>query len=160
MNAQELTAALAESKDFFDRSTSCLKEEDSTYSPTEEAYTVAQQVGHVSLVIDWFLEGAFRPEGFDLEFEKHAVDVQKFTSLAAAREAVDRSFAEAIETFGSKSEEVLAEMLNDKMIMPGKPRAAVAEAIAEHTAHHRGALTVYSRLCGREPKMPYMDMEA
>jgi uncharacterized damage-inducible protein DinB len=25
----------------------------------------------------------------------------------------------------------------------------------EHTAHHRGALTVYSRLLGKVPPMPY-----
>lgn len=31
-------------------------------------------------------------------------------------------------------------------------------AILEHTAHHRGVLTVHSRLCGHTPAMPYMDM--
>jgi uncharacterized damage-inducible protein DinB len=27
--------------------------------------------------------------------------------------------------------------------------------MVEHTAHHRGALTVYSRLLGKVPLMPY-----
>jgi len=28
--------------------------------------------------------------------------------------------------------------------------------MVEHTAHHRGALTVYSRVLGKVPAMPYM----
>jgi len=37
----------------------------------------------------------------------------------------------------------------------GAPRAAVVSGIADHTAHHRGALSVYARLIGKEPPMPY-----
>ncbi|NJL28826.1 MAG: hypothetical protein HC897_13505 [Thermoanaerobaculia bacterium] len=40
--------------------------------------------------------------------------------------------------------------------MGGKPRAAIIGAIVDHTAHHRGTLTVYSRLLGYVPPMPYM----
>jgi uncharacterized damage-inducible protein DinB len=29
--------------------------------------------------------------------------------------------------------------------------------MVEHTAHHRGALTVYSRLLGKVSQMPYFD---
>jgi len=43
-------------------------------------------------------------------------------------------------------------------IMGGAPRLAVFSAIAEHTAHHRGALSVYSRLLGKVPPMPYGEM--
>jgi uncharacterized damage-inducible protein DinB len=43
-------------------------------------------------------------------------------------------------------------------IMGGVPRMAVFGAINDHTAHHRGALTVYARLNGIVPPMPYMDM--
>jgi uncharacterized damage-inducible protein DinB len=42
--------------------------------------------------------------------------------------------------------------------MGGAPRLAVFVAIADHTAHHRGALAVYARLNGIVPPMPYMDM--
>jgi uncharacterized damage-inducible protein DinB len=41
--------------------------------------------------------------------------------------------------------------------MGGAPRLSVIGAISDHTAHHRGALTVYSRLLGKVPKLPYMD---
>ena len=32
---------------------------------------------------------------------------------------------------------------------------SVIGALADHTAHHRGALAVYARMVGKEPKMPY-----
>jgi uncharacterized damage-inducible protein DinB len=34
---------------------------------------------------------------------------------------------------------------------------AIFRAITDHTAHHRGALTVYARTQGIVPPMPYMD---
>jgi len=37
----------------------------------------------------------------------------------------------------------------------GAPAMAVVYAIQDHSAHHRGALTVYSRLVGKTPIMPY-----
>ena len=40
-------------------------------------------------------------------------------------------------------------------IMGGVPREAFVNGLADHTAHHRGALTVYSRLLGKVPDMPY-----
>jgi uncharacterized damage-inducible protein DinB len=43
--------------------------------------------------------------------------------------------------------------------MGGLPRYAIVSALTDHTAHHRGALTVYARLLGLVPPMPYMDME-
>jgi uncharacterized damage-inducible protein DinB len=41
-------------------------------------------------------------------------------------------------------------------IMGGAPRAAIFSGMADHTAHHRGALAVYARLTGKTPEMPYM----
>ena len=37
------------------------------------------------------------------------------------------------------------------------PVVAIVGGIEDHTAHHRGALTVYARLLDRVPPMPYMD---
>ena len=45
--------------------------------------TAAQQVAHVAHTIDWFLKGAFRPEGFDLNWEEQAKVVGRYTSLGA-----------------------------------------------------------------------------
>jgi uncharacterized damage-inducible protein DinB len=50
----------------------------------------------------------------------------------------------------------MAELPKDG-VMGGAPRIAIVGAIADHTAHHRGALTVYARLLGVVPPMPYME---
>ncbi len=80
-----LAKQLAASKDFFERSTRVLDEADSGFRPQPGMMTVAQQVAHTAQTLDWFIEGACRPEGFDLDFEKHAKETEKVTSLAAAR---------------------------------------------------------------------------
>ena len=157
MKPSELAEQLNNAKDYFDRSSRCLTEEDSTFKPTSEAMSVAQQVAHVAQTIDWFLEGTFRPEGFDMDFESQMGPVMKTESLAEARAWLDRAFAEAARVFGSKSEEELMVPLPEGPVMGGEPRLAVISAIQDHTAHHRGVLTVYARLRGHVPAMPYMD---
>lgn len=149
---------LRDAKSYFDRSSRCLTEEDSAFAPAAGMMTVAQQVAHVAQTVDWFIEGAFRAEGFDLDFEGHAKVYMAVTSLAAAREWLDRAFADAVETIGKKSEEEMRQPLPPGPVMGGLPRWSILGAISDHTAHHRGALTVYSRLRGHTPAMPYMEM--
>ncbi len=158
MHAQAFVEQLKATKEYFDRSTRCLEEKDSDFKPTKESMTTAQQVAHVAKTVDWFMEGGFRPEGFDLDFEKSAKEIMKVRSLVAAREWVDRAFASAIEVTSSKSAEELSAALPEGMVMGGAPRFAIYGGIQDHTAHHRGVLTVHSRLCGHTPAMPYMDM--
>ena len=160
MNPEILVADLRSTKDFFDRSTRCLTEEDSSFAPVEGTWTVAQHVAHVAQTVDWFIEGAFRPEGFDTDWEKLGAEVARFQSLAEARAWVDAAFARAIEFIGARTPEELAQPLPADGIMGGAPRFAIISAIGDHTAHHRGALTVYSRLRGHVPAMPYMEMPA
>ncbi len=120
---------LLASKDFFDRSTRVLEEGDSQFRPNEGTMTAAQQVAHVAQTLDWFVQGVSRPEGFDLDFERQAKELAAVTSLAAA--------------------------LPEGPIMGGQPMSNIVWGMIEHTAHHRGALTVYSRLLGKVPPMPY-----
>ena len=158
MDPQTFVRELASTKEYFDRSTKCLSEEDSTFSPSEGAMTTAQQVAHVAQTVDWFIEGAFRPEGFDMDFEAHLAATGKVESLAAAREWLDRAFATASQDIAGRSADELTAALPEGPIMGGAPRFAILSAIQDHTAHHRGVLTVYSRLRGYTPAMPYMDM--
>jgi len=146
---------LLASKDFFDRSTRVLDEADSGFRPKPEMMTVAQQVAHAAHMIDWFLEGATRPEGFDLDFASQAAVVDRVTSLAAARKWLDTAYASAIQFLRSHSPEDLAKPLPPGPVMGGQPITDIVWAMVEHTAHHRGALTVYSRLLGKVPVMPY-----
>jgi uncharacterized damage-inducible protein DinB len=146
---------LLASQDFFDRSTRVLDEADSAFRPREGMMTAAQQVAHAAQTLDWFLEGASRPEGFDLDFEKHARALAGVASLAAARQMLAAAYANAIHFLRSRSPEELAQPLAPGPVMGGQPVSDIVWAMVEHTAHHRGALTVYSRLLGKVPPMPY-----
>jgi uncharacterized damage-inducible protein DinB len=146
---------LLASQDFFARSTRILDEADSTFRPKEGMMTVAQQVAHTAQTLDWFIEGASRPEGFDLDFEKHAKALDAVTSLAAARQRLATAYANASQFLRSLGAEGLARPLPPGPVMGGQPISDVVWAMVEHTAHHRGALSVYSRQLGKVPPMPY-----
>jgi uncharacterized damage-inducible protein DinB len=159
MKAENLVAELRSIEAFFNTSTSCLTEADSDFAPVEGTWTVAQQVAHVARTIDWFVEGAFRPEGFDMDFDRHVAESSRVRSLQAARAWLEAAFARAREAFGTKSDAELSQPLPEGPVMGG-PRWSVVSAISDHTAHHRGALTVYSRLLGKVPVMPYAEEPA
>lgn len=146
---------LLASKDFFERSTRVLDESNSGFRPQEGMMTVAQQVAHTAQTLDWFVEGASRSEGFDLDFEKLGKALEAVTSLAAARQMLDAAYAKAIGFLRSRSPEELAQPLPAGPVMGGQPITDIVWAMVEHTAHHRGALTVYSRQLGKVPPMPY-----
>jgi len=142
---------------FFSRTCSVFKEEDSGFTPTPPQFTVAQHVAHVAQTIDWFMEGGFRDEGFDLDFAAHQVAVRQCTSLQDALAWLVRAVDGSAAVLADKTAEQMMAPIAQGPIMAGEPRAAIIAAIAEHTAHHRGALSVYARLLGYEPPMPYMD---
>jgi len=156
MNREALVHDLKAAHAFFNASTRCLAEADAGFAPVAGTWTVAQEVAHVAQTVDWFLEGAFRPEGFDLDFEAAGKAVAKVTSLAEARAWVDAAFTRFVEKVAASSAEELAVPLPEGPVMGGLPRFTVIGALSDHTAHHRGALTVYSRLLGKVPDMPYV----
>ncbi len=103
--------------------------------------TTAQQVAHAAQTIYWFIEGAFGPAGFSMDFESMAKVVAEVKSLQAAREWFDKSVASASATLGAKSDADLLMPLPPGPIMGGMPRMAIVGAITDHTAHHGGVLT-------------------
>jgi uncharacterized damage-inducible protein DinB len=114
--------------------------------------TAAQQVAHAAQTLDWFVDGASRREGFDLDFEKHARELDGVKSLAFARGLLDAAYAKAIDFVRTQD---LTRPLPAGPVMGGQPIGDIVWAMVEHTAHHRGALTVYSRSLGKVPAMPY-----
>jgi uncharacterized damage-inducible protein DinB len=156
--AQQALVELNSAQEFFNRSTRNLTEEHSTVTPAPGMMTAAQQMAHAAHTVDWFLEGAFRPEGFDMNFEAHAAKVNAYTSISAARAWFDKAMAAAKQVIAEKSDADLLAALPPGAIMGGAPRMAIFSAITDHTAHHRGALTVYARIKGVVPPMPYMEM--
>lgn len=155
---QQAAAELDSAHEFFNRSTRNLTEAHSSVVPAEGMMTAAQQVAHAAQTVEWFMEGAFRPGGFDLEFEKHLAACQAVTSLAEARAWFERAMAAAKARVATLTDAELLAPLPEGPIMGGLPRMAIFSSITDHTAHHRGALTVYARLQGIVPPMPYGDM--
>jgi uncharacterized damage-inducible protein DinB len=150
----DYSTQLVASKDFFDRSTRVLEEADSGFRPQDGMMTVAQQVAHVAHTFDWFVDGVERGS-FDLNFEEMAKHLEAVASLTAARQMLEAAYAKAIEWARSKSAQEMAARLPEGPIMGGQPLSDIVWAMVEHTAHHRGALTVYSRVLGKVPPMPY-----
>lgn len=152
---QTLINQLNGSKTFLDKSTECLTEEDSGLVPAEGMMSAAQQIAHIAQTVDWFMEGVFG-KGFDMDFEESAKEIMAVTSLKEARDWCARSYKAAVDTIESKSDDELNELTPADSFFGGTPKGLVLGGIWEHTAHHRGALTVYARLAGKVPAMPYM----
>lgn len=153
---QTLINQLRASKTFLDKSTEALTEEDSGIVPAEGMMSAAQQMAHIAQTVDWFIDGVFGETGFDMNFEESAKAIMAVTSLNAAREWCAKSYDAAVAAIEAKSEEELAELMPPDSIMGNAPKGTVLGGIVEHTAHHRGALTVYTRIAGKTPAMPYM----
>ena len=156
--AQQCVGELAAAHEYFNRSTRNLTEELSGHAPAPGLMTTAQQVAHAAQTIDWFFEGAFRPEGFSMDFEAMGKTIAQVKSLKAAREWFEKSVAKASATLGSKSDAELLAPLPPGPVMGGMPRMAIIGALTDHTAHHRGVLTLHARLNNIVPPMPYMEM--
>jgi len=158
MIKESLHGQLAALKEYFDRSTRVLTEEDSTFAPAPGMLTAAQQVAHAAQTVDWFFVGAFAPDGFPMDFEEQAKEIQATKSLTTARESMERALATAKEVIDAHSDEEWTAPLPPGPIMGGQPRLSIFGGLTDHTAHHRGALSVYSRMLGKVPPMPYMEM--
>ena len=155
---EQLLIQLASMKEFFDRSTRSLTEEDSTFAPHEGMFTAAQQVAHAAQVVDWFLAGAFAPEGFSMDHESSHKKLMAVTSLGEARAWMDQACATAKAAIETRSDAEWGAPMAPGPVMGGAPRFTIFGALTDHSAHHRGALTVYARLRGKVPPMPYLEM--
>ena len=157
MMQESLLGTLQASEAYFERSTSALTEDHSTFAPGEGMFTAAQVVAHVALTVDWFVEGAFdRADGFDMNFEAHDAAARAYTSLDKARAKLKASYDAARAKIASLSDGELLAPIPEGPVMGGLPRMSIVSGIQDHTAHHRGALSIYSRLVGVVPPMPYM----
>jgi len=110
MIKEGLVEQLKSVSEFFERSTSCLSEEDSGFQPEDGTFTVAQQVAHTAQTIEWFVEGMFDSNGFDLNFEDHMKVTMACNSISSAREWFGNATAKAIEVIGQKSDEELPQI--------------------------------------------------
>ena len=157
MAANSYALPIMQALQFLSRTCSVFREDDSQFAPTPGQFTVAQHIAHVAQTIDWFMVGAFRPEGFDLDFAAHQQGVRECISLQDAMTWLVQSVDNAATVLGSKTPEEMMQPIAAGPLMGGEPKAAIIAAVAEHTAHHRGSLAVYARMLGYAPPMPYAD---
>jgi uncharacterized damage-inducible protein DinB len=131
-------------------------EEHETFKPTDEMMTVAQQINHIAHTVVWFREGAFG-KGFDLDFEKiEALNRQKI-SLDEAMLFLEKVYDDYIAFLGGLDEAALSAPMAENPIFGTLPRFVTLFAQNDHTAHHRGALSVYLRLLDITPTMIYTE---
>ena len=147
--------ALNSSLSYFERSIDCLEAADGGFQPTPDAMTANQQIAHVAFTVDWFVDGAFSSSGFDMDFEQHMRDAMSVETLDEAKTRLREAYGRALAKIESASLEEWQQPLPPGEVMGGMPRHMIFAGIVDHTAHHRGALTVYSRLCNHTPTMPY-----
>jgi uncharacterized damage-inducible protein DinB len=120
--------------------------------------TCALPISSAEILAQWFetLFAVLRaPAGTREFYEQTAQALAAVKSLAAARRMLESGYANAIQFLRSRSPKELAQPMPPGPIMGGQPLSDIVWAMVEHTAHHRGALTVYSRLLGKVPPMPY-----
>jgi len=156
MTPAEIKEALEKMREYFNRSTRPLAEEHSGFAPREGLYTVAGHVAHVAQTVEWFADAAFGD--WRMEFEAMDKEVRSMTSLKEARAWFERAVDKAICVAEAHTAQEWASLFPPNPIMGEAPRGSVIGAVLDHTAHHRGALTVYQRVIGLTPPMPYMDM--
>ncbi len=158
MIKEHMLRELRESERFYLNTVSCFEEEDSLFRPKDEMMHVAGQIAHTALSIRWFIEGAFeREDGFDMDFEAHQLETKKHQSIAESLALLKYEFEYAKGVVATKSDEELFAPLPKGPVMGEQPRIGAVLGILEHTAHHRGALSVYARLLDKVPAMPYLD---
>ena len=154
MANEALIESLNSTRVFFEKTIACFEPGDASFAPKEGMFTVAQHIAHAAQAIEWFLEGAFRPKGMGTDFQGMEAEVRGVTELEDAMAWWSSAMDEAVESVSNTAPEAWNERIQGE-IMGGAPRHAVLSGIADHTAHHRGALAVYARLAGRDPAMPY-----
>jgi uncharacterized damage-inducible protein DinB len=155
MSDHPFCQSLANQRAFFLRTTSCFRPQDAGFAPVAGMFTVAGQIAHAAFTVDWFMSGAFSPQGFDMDFPAHEAAARAVTGLDQALTRFTTSYDAAIAKLAATPMAELHLPIAAGPILGGAPRVASIQALADHSAHHRGALTVYARLLNLQPPMPY-----
>ena len=148
---------------FLHRSTRCLTEEDSTFSPGPKCFTVAEQIQHMADAVDFLIRGAFIDKKYNLNFDADITnpDAHRVKSKKEALENFDKAITWAMQLVSKMSDaELSAPIPSTPLMPPWYTLRDILLLVIDHTAHHRGALTTYSRMLGRSPNIPYYDSDS
>lgn len=156
MNGREAAEMIGRERMYLQNILKDFKAENGTFKPVEGMMNVAQQVNHIAHTVRWFREGAFGA-GFDMDFEKIEAMNQAEISLEEALSALNAEYAGYQAFLAPLPEADLMAPMPPNAIFGEIPRVAALMAQSDHTAHHRGALSVYLRLLGVTPTMVYAE---
>ncbi|MFC1561632.1 DinB family protein [candidate division KSB1 bacterium] len=131
------------------------KPENGGFNPVEGMLTVAQQINHIAHTILWFREGAFG-SGFEMDPAVLEKQVMVKVSFEESLKKLNDTYDNWIAFLEGLSEEELNAPLPENSFFGPLPKSMIIYSNFEHTAHHRGALSVYLRLLGIKPTMVYM----
>ncbi len=154
MNGQQIVQQMRKEEQFLHNIIDDFSTEQGDFAPAEGMMTVAQQIHHIAYTVDWFREGAFGA-GFNMDFEALEAEVRRPITLQEALGELKATYDAYVASLEPMSEQELMAPMAPNPIFGEAPKVAVLSAQADHTAHHRGALSVYLRLLGITPKMIY-----
>ena len=100
---QGIIENLKSMRQFFLNTINCLTEEDSAYAPKEDMYKVSEHIGHTAHTVEWFMDGAFSPQGFDMNFENYAERMKQHTSLTKSIAYFQDTVEQAIQKIQDRS---------------------------------------------------------
>jgi uncharacterized damage-inducible protein DinB len=178
MNANPITITIGKQKEFFQRSLSCFTEEDADYRPQPGMLSVSGHIHHTTASIELMMSGILRefPRfgerryasrrpgatwkewGMDWAYSANHDTVRADWSLASALRAFDETMDIVSTIFAELTPDEMRQPLGDNPMKLPSAFAVLYFGIFDHTAHHRGALSQYARLLGKEPRIPYFDM--
>lgn len=156
MNGKDSSESVRREYKYLCNIVSGFKPEHADFAPCPGMMTVAQQINHIAQTVYWFREGAFGG-GFDLDFGKMEAANRRQMTLSEALGELETQYTDYAAFLETLSETDLNAPMPDNPLFGAAPRHAALAAQCDHTAHHRGALSVYLRLLGIVPVMVYQE---
>ena len=157
MNSKTAVEIITKERKFLDNILRDLKPEHGGFRPVDEMMTVSQQIKHIALTTRWFYSKALGT-GFDFaSFEEYLEEMKKPITLREALDLLNETYDESISAFEKMTGEEFDEVVKDDPMLGTFRKSDMILYNNEHTAHHRGALSVYLRLKGITPRMIYAE---
>lgn len=156
MNKADAIDLIRKQQKFFNKVVGQFKPDNAEFRPLPEMYSVVEQIRHTGLTVHWFIEGAYGA-GFNMDFEGFEKAVRQPCTFAEAAAGFDKACDDAVAIIEAGADDALLQPLPENPIFGPVPRVTVLGALSDHTAHHRGSLSVYLRLVGITPRMVYED---
>lgn len=154
MTIDQARKALQSERSFLMKIVAGFKPEEGDFAPVEGMMSVAQQIRHIADTVNWFRRGAFEGE-FNMDFTALEARLREEVALEEAVAELNAAYDGYDAFLRTLESNALGEPMAMNPILGAAPRSAAITAQADHTAHHRGALTVYLRLLGRKPEVIY-----